>query len=122
MENFELIIVDDHSTDETSQTAKSYSDHRIKYMLNQRSKGACGARNTGIYAAKGEWVAFLDDDDIWLDDKLQNQFDLIKTSPTSVGLVCTDYAILNGTKTKVIENLNQAKKSIKFYTGVILVV
>jgi glycosyltransferase involved in cell wall biosynthesis len=103
--NFEVIIVDDHSTDDTSTMVKTFSDKRIQYKLNQRSKGACGARNTGIYAAKGQWVAFLDDDDVWYDDKLKYQYELISKSESSVGLICTDYVIYKGeNKLKVIKN------------------
>jgi glycosyltransferase involved in cell wall biosynthesis len=105
-DNFEIIIVDDHSIDKTYQMVKSYSDPRITYMLNQRSKGACGARNTGIYAAKGKWVAFLDDDDVWYADKLKFQFELISKSNSSVGLICTDYVSYKGEnkKNKVRKN------------------
>ncbi len=105
-ENFELIIVDDHSTDETSKVVRSFSDNRIQYKLNNRSKGACGARNTGIYSAIGKWVAFLDDDDLWLPEKLMYQHDLIKRSKESVGLICSDFIIEkgDGKKPKFIKN------------------
>jgi len=92
-ENLEIIVVDDHSTDNTSSVVKSFSDSRIRYMMNSRKKGACGARNTGIYSAKGKWVAFLDDDDIWLSDKLKYQFELAQNINQTTGLICTDYAI-----------------------------
>ncbi len=95
-DNFELIIVDDHSTDETMQVAKSYSDSRVKYILNKGTKGACGARNTGIFTAKGKWTAFLDDDDVWHSDKLKFQFKKISVSKSSVGLICSDYMIYKG--------------------------
>jgi glycosyltransferase involved in cell wall biosynthesis len=62
-------------------------------MLNNRTKGACGARNVGIFSAKGKWVAFLDDDDIWLPEKLMYQYDLAKKVSKTVGLICTDYGI-----------------------------
>jgi glycosyltransferase involved in cell wall biosynthesis len=93
-ENFELIIVDDHSTDGTSSVVKSLADPRIRYMLNCRTKGACGARNTGIFAAKGKWVAFLDDDDVWLPEKLRYQYEKAINVNHTIGLICTDYAIL----------------------------
>jgi glycosyltransferase involved in cell wall biosynthesis len=92
-EDFEIIIVDDHSTDETSSIVKSFSDPRIHYMINNRTKGACGARNTGIFSAKGKWVAFLDDDDIWLPEKLKSQYELSQRASKTVGLICTDYGI-----------------------------
>lgn len=55
-DNFELFIVDDHSSDDTPNMVKSLTDPRIRYRLNNRTKGACGARNTGIFSAKGRWV------------------------------------------------------------------
>jgi glycosyltransferase involved in cell wall biosynthesis len=105
-ERFELIIVDDHSTDDTSSVASSFSDPRIQYVINHRTKGACGARNTGIFSAKGKWVAFLDDDDIWLPEKLKYQYELIQNAKQKVGLVCTDYAIFKGEgqKPKIYKN------------------
>ena len=65
-DNFELIIVDDHSTDNTIDVVQSYSDKRIYRILNDHKKGPGGARNAGIHKAKGKWIAFLDSDDFWL--------------------------------------------------------
>ena len=93
MTRAEIIVVDNHSTDDTSSVVKSFSDFRIRYLINNRTKGACGARNKGIYCAKGKWVAFLDDDDIWLSDKLKYQYELARNSTRTTGLICTDYAI-----------------------------
>jgi len=106
-ENFELIIVDDHSTDDTNSVVSSFSDPRVQYFINHRTKGACGARNVGIFSAKGEWVAFLDDDDVWLPEKLKYQYELIQNVKQTVGLVCTDYAIFKEEtlqKPKIIKN------------------
>jgi glycosyltransferase involved in cell wall biosynthesis len=104
-DDFEAIIVDDHSTDDTCSVVKSFSDPRIQYMINHRSKGACGARNTGIFAAKGKWVAFLDDDDVWLPEKLEYQYELAQTVDEAVGLICTDYAVYNEKKRpKIFKN------------------
>ena len=79
-ENFELIVVDDASTDNTKNIVKSFYDNRIRYMMNYHAKGGAGARNAGIFIAKGKWVAFLDDDDIWLPEKLE--------SPVRIGTKC----------------------------------
>src|SRR5690625_6511356 len=65
-ENFELIIVNDYSTDRTEEVIKGFQDNRIRIILNQRGKGAQGARNTGLYAAKGEGVAVFDFDIVCL--------------------------------------------------------
>jgi glycosyltransferase involved in cell wall biosynthesis len=100
-ESFEIVIVDDHSTDDTSSVVKSFSDARIRYMINCRTKGACGARNTGIFAAKGKWVAFLDDDDVWLPEKLKYQHKKAKNSNNITGMICTDFAIIKDKQHKL---------------------
>ena len=62
--DWECIVVDDHSTDNTREVVKAYSDKdsRFKYMLNEHKKGAQGARNTGLYGCESEWVMFFDSD------------------------------------------------------------
>ena len=105
-DDFEIIVVDDHSIDDTSSVVSSFSDSRIRYMTNDRTKGACGARNVGIFSANGKWVALLDDDDVWLPDKLQCQYELAQNANRTVGLVCTDYAIFkeNRQRPVIIKN------------------
>ena len=101
-EDFELFVVDDHSTDDTSSVVRSFSDPRIRYAINHRTKGACGARNVGIFASKGQWVSFLDDDDEWLPEKLDSQYKTIQKSNNEIGMICTDYAILKGRSQKPV--------------------
>lgn len=71
--NWELIIVDDCSTDNTDEVVKSFKDKRIRYLKNEKNSGAAITRNRAISEAKGEWIAFLDSDDLWLDEKLEKQ-------------------------------------------------
>lgn len=73
--NKEIILVDDGSTDKSLQVLLSYQD-KIK-LIATRNRGAAAARNTGILNAKGEFIAFLDSDDIWESDKLELQMDMI---------------------------------------------
>ena len=70
--NFELIIVDDGSTDNSAKIVSEYSDERIKYF-KQINSGVSAARNFGILKAQGRYCAFLDPDDIWLSNKLEIQ-------------------------------------------------
>ena len=65
-------------------------------MINHRSKGACGARNTGIFVAKGKWVAFLDDDDAWLPDKLEYQYELAQNVDEMVSV--SEESIISATR------------------------
>jgi glycosyltransferase involved in cell wall biosynthesis len=77
--NWELIIVDDRSTDNTKAVIESISenDKRVKYILNDRRKGPSGARNCGIINSKGEYLAFLDSDDEWLNHHLKDSLDVL---------------------------------------------
>jgi glycosyltransferase involved in cell wall biosynthesis len=71
--DFELIVVDDGSTDGTPEAAAGVADPRIRLVANPGNLGAAAARNTGIRAARGAWVAFQDSDDEWLPLKLEKQ-------------------------------------------------
>ncbi len=77
---WELILVDDCSTDCTSAVAKSYAqkDHRIKVIVMPENGGVAAARNIGIENAKGDYIAFLDSDDLWKADKLEKQLAFMK--------------------------------------------
>ena len=83
--NNEIIVVDDGSTDDTKEALAPYMD-RIKYIYQENTGGAA-ARNTGIKAAKGELIAFLDSDDEWLPAKIEKQIDKFRKLPNSVGVV-----------------------------------
>jgi len=73
--NFEIIVVDDGSTDDTKQALIPYKD-RITYIY-QENQGGAAARNTGIKAAKGKYIAFLDSDDLWFPQKLERQVEIL---------------------------------------------
>lgn len=72
-EEWELIIVDDCSTDNTDEVVASFKDDRIKYLKNEKNSGAALTRNRAMREAQGEWIAFLDSDDLWTSEKLEKQ-------------------------------------------------
>ena len=74
-ENLELVFVDDGSTDSSLKIVEEFSreDSRVKIFPNSFAKGASGARNCGVYNAKGFYIAFLDSDDLWHPEKLATQ-------------------------------------------------
>ena len=78
--NIEVIIIDDGSTDNSREVAESFRDPRIIYLW-QENEGPAGARNKGIEKTKGEYVAFLDSDDLWEKDKLKKQLDFMEKNP-----------------------------------------
>lgn len=78
-ENFELIIIDDSSTDKTLDIARGNDDKRIKIISNTINSGVAKSRNIGIATANGQYIAFLDSDDLWYKDKLEKQIHAMKS-------------------------------------------
>ena len=76
--NWELIIVDDCSTDNTDEIVASFNDERIRYFRNDKNSGAALTRNKAMREARGEWIAFLDSDDLWMPEKLEKQISFMK--------------------------------------------
>ena len=94
--SWELIIVDDCSTDDTIGIVKQFDDARIILIQNEINSGAAISRNRALREAKGRWIAFLDSDDIWEPEKLEKQLRFMKENNYSFSF--TDYRIcLNGT-------------------------
>lgn len=87
-QHLEVIIVDDCSTDNTKEVVDGISDRRIQYLEHTETKGGASARNTGIKAAKGEFIAFLDSDDIWDHKKIESQVNFFRQNG------CSDNSIL----------------------------
>jgi glycosyltransferase involved in cell wall biosynthesis len=87
--HFDVIVVDDGSTDGSGEVVQGYGD-RVRYMV-QRNAGVACARNRGIAAARGKYIALLDHDDLWGREKLAKQVSVLDSQP-SVGMVVTDVA------------------------------
>jgi glycosyltransferase involved in cell wall biosynthesis len=81
--DFEIIVVDDNSTDDTNQALAKYRSS-ITYVRKPVNRGVSAARNIGIESSAAPWIAFLDSDDYWLNDKLRAQMDFLDRSPETV--------------------------------------
>lgn len=94
--DFEVIIVDDGSSDETPDVAQSINDHRVIYH-RQENRGLAGARNSGVALSTGEYLAFLDSDDLLLPKKIATQVTALEDQP-AIGLVASgwEYITENG--------------------------
>ena len=94
-ENWELIIVDDCSTDNSMEVIRSFNEPRIKLLQNEKNSGAAISRNYALREAKGKWIAFLDSDDTWIPEKLEKQIKYMEEN--NYAFTFTDYRIcLNG--------------------------
>ncbi len=78
--HFELLIIDDESPDGSVEICQQFNDSRIK-IISQKNRGLAGARNTGIRHAKGDYIAFLDGDDLWQPEKLARHIQHLESSP-----------------------------------------
>ena len=103
---FEIIVVDDGSTDGTETMIKS--DYDFVKFIKQKNKGVSAARNIGIKVSIGEWICFLDSDDEWKKDKLEKQINAMKSNPGYKFFHSNEIWIKNGIR------INQKKKHKKY--------
>lgn len=90
---WELLIVDDCSTDKTAEVVASFHDPRIHYQRNEQNMGAALTRNKAIREAKGRYIAFLDADDTWLPEKLEKQIAFMQAQKAAMSY--TPYYIIS---------------------------
>jgi glycosyltransferase involved in cell wall biosynthesis len=88
-QDFEIIVVDDASKDNTHAIVKSFDDRRLRYVRHEANRGEAGSRNSGVKESNGPYIAFLDDDDEWLPEKLDLQINLLENSAPQIGCVYT---------------------------------
>ncbi len=86
-QDFEVLVIDDASTDNTEQVIKELDHPKVRYFKMEKNGGQCIARNVGTRNAKGDYLAFLDSDDEWLPQKLERQMELFEKGPDQLGAV-----------------------------------
>lgn len=97
--DFELIVINDCSSDKTADIVRSFDDDRIRLINNEKNMGVSKTRHNGVEASRGEWIAILDSDDIWKPDKLMKQVELQKK--TGAELLYTGSAFIREDGTPV---------------------
>lgn len=112
--NFELIIVDDDSTDGTEMMISQYNDNRIIYIKNSSNKGACYSRNRGVENARGIYIAFQDSDDLWKKDKLEKQIEFLINMDADITFCQMNRFDVNHKSLKMIPDKSFNKTFIKF--------
>ena len=110
----ELIIVDDSPAsyelrDSVHYMASSLGE-RVTYVQHEKNMGACAARNTGIKHAKGEFVAFLDDDDEWLPEKIEKQLSVMEKNKSAALVYCGRY-------TYIVSEDKTIEENVEFHSG-----
>src|SRR5690348_17923923 len=113
-QDFEIIIIDDASVDETANVIQSFEDPRIRYVRHETKGGQGATRNAGIRQASGEYIALLDDDDEWLPEKLERQSGVLDRSPLKVGLVYTGFSKIDTNSRQLIHTIIPRKRGSIF--------
>lgn len=96
--DYEVLVVDDGSTDDTKSVVQVWRDEfnsALKYIKYAENRGGAAARNAGLQASRGEYIAFLDADDEWLPPKLEKQIAAFSECPREVGFVSTSYRLVD---------------------------
>lgn len=99
--NWELIIVDDCSTDNTNEVVDTIKDCRIHYLKNEKNSGAAISRNKALREAKGQWIAYLDSDDLWMPEKLEKQIKFMEENGCAFSYTNYEEIDVDGNKTGV---------------------
>lgn len=124
--NFEFILINDCSKDNSINVIKKYKDERIKVINNNENLGAAVSRNNGIKESKGEFICFLDADDLWDKEKLKKQIEFMKKQNCAFSFTGYEFAdekgIPNGKKVFVPSKINykQALKNTTIWTCTVM--
>lgn len=125
--DFELLLVDDCSKDNSVKLIQGYTDSRVKLLKQSSNMGAWAARNRGLLEAKGRYIAFLDADDIWVEDKLSLEMDFMKDNDAGFVFAGYEFADCNGMGTGKVVHVPktftyvQALKNTTIFTSTVLI-
>ena len=124
--DIELLLVDDSSTDQSAKVMEEYVSDKVRLLSNTEGKGAAGARNTGIKAATGRYLAFIDADDLWEKDKLSVQIEFMQKSSAAFSFTGYEFADSQGKglgrKVRVPEKISyrEALKNTTIFTSTVM--
>lgn len=114
-ENLEIVVVDDGSTDDTGLVMQEFmrKDSRVKYVRQKKNRGVAYAKKKAFEECNGEYVAFLDDDDEWIDpEKLVKQVHILESNPT-IGIVCSNVNILGPEGRSQVKTIKKPKSLVR---------
>lgn len=112
LQDFEVIVVDDGSSDKTVDVVENLADNRIRLLRHESNLGAGPARNTGMQAATGHYIAWLDSDDEWFPDKLHVQIDAMRQASSEYRASYTAYEIVQKDVSKTYFSLESDEKKL----------
>ena len=109
-QDYEIVIVDDGSTDNTVSVVNGFSCDKVRYIKHDRNKGEAESRNTGIKSSQGEFIAFIDDDDEWLPEKLDDQIKLMSQCGKQVGGIYTGILTIDRESGDIVDQIIPQKR------------
>ncbi len=118
--NFELIVVDDGSSDQTKSIINAFNDPRLSYIQHKHNKGVSAARNTGIKLSKGKWIAFQDSDDEWYPQKLEKKLAAAEKLDGKIAVIYCAYHKVYPRKRYVIPDYKEKKKEGDLYQELLM--
>jgi len=111
-QDFEIIVIDDGSTDNTEEITRGFKDKRVKYIKKyKKNRGISVARNIGIKTARGKYIALLDSDDEWLPEKLDKQINILQSESPEVGVVYSNLCYIDENGNNMNRKLRNSKKA-----------
>lgn len=116
-QDFEVIIIDDASSDNTWKKLDKLNDKRIRKIRNRKNRGPAGSRNIGIREARGKYIAFLDSDDEWLPQKIEKQVQVLEATSSEVGVVYSGTWRIMGDEKYYIPSSKIAQKEGNVYSS-----